>query len=60
MAASAKSGLGSGDANRIPACDTDAFATVIWREWYYHSRGRQVDAIGGADRVGTYFLTATV
>jgi HTH-type transcriptional regulator, transcriptional repressor of NAD biosynthesis genes len=39
-------------------CDTNAFATGTWHERYYQTRDPRVDAIGAADRVHLYLLTA--
>jgi HTH-type transcriptional repressor of NAD biosynthesis genes len=46
------------EANRVLICDTNAFATGTWHERYYHSRHPRVDAIGAADKVDLYLLTA--
>jgi NadR type nicotinamide-nucleotide adenylyltransferase len=46
------------EANRVLICDTNAFATGTWHERYYHYRDERVDAIGAADRVDLYLLTA--
>ncbi len=46
------------EANRVLICDTNAFATGTWRERYYQSRDPRVDAIGAADKVDLYLLTA--
>lgn len=45
-------------ANRVLICDTNAFATGTWHERYYHHRDALVDAIGAADKVDLYLLTA--
>ena len=44
-------------ANRILACDTDAFATGIWHERYMGFRSPEVDAIGVGRRCDLYLLT---
>ena len=46
------------EANRVLICDTNAFATGTWHERYYHYRDARVDAIGAADKVDLYLLTA--
>ncbi|MCA9241240.1 MAG: AAA family ATPase, partial [Planctomycetales bacterium] len=46
------------EANRVLICDTNAFATGTWHERYYQSRDARVDAIGAADKVDLYLLTA--
>jgi NadR type nicotinamide-nucleotide adenylyltransferase len=45
-------------ANRILICDTNAFATGTWHERYFGNRSAEVDAIGAADKVDLYLLTA--
>lgn len=45
-------------ANHVLICDTNAFATGTWHERYYQSRDPRVDAIGAADKVDLYLLTA--
>lgn len=45
-------------ANRVLICDTNAFATGTWHERYYQHRDARVDAIGAADKVDLYLLTA--
>jgi len=50
--------LAARSANRVLICDTNAFATGTWHERYYQSRDARVDAIGAADRVDLYLLTA--
>ena len=50
--------LAARTANRVLICDTNAFATGTWHERYYHARDERVDAIGAADRVDLYLLTA--
>ena len=46
------------EANRVLICDTNAFATGTWHERYYQYRDARVDAIGAADKVDLYLLTA--
>jgi nicotinamide riboside kinase len=46
------------EANRVLVCDTNAFATGTWHERYYQTRDERVDAIGAADKVDLYLLTA--
>lgn len=46
------------EANRVLICDTNAFATGTWHERYYQTRDARVDAIGAADKVDLYLLTA--
>jgi NadR type nicotinamide-nucleotide adenylyltransferase len=46
------------EANRVLICDTNAFATGTWHERYYQTRDPRVDAIGAADKVDLYLLTA--
>jgi NadR type nicotinamide-nucleotide adenylyltransferase len=46
------------NANRVLICDTNAFATGTWHERYYQQRDPRVDAIGAADKVDLYLLTA--
>ena len=46
------------EANRVLICDTNAFATGTWHERYYNHRDIRVDAIGAADKVDLYLLTA--
>jgi HTH-type transcriptional regulator, transcriptional repressor of NAD biosynthesis genes len=45
-------------ANRVLICDTNAFATGTWFERYQHGRDARVDAVGAADKVDLYLLTA--
>jgi HTH-type transcriptional regulator, transcriptional repressor of NAD biosynthesis genes len=45
-------------ADRVLFCDTNAFATGTWHERYYQARDPRVDAIGAADRVHLYLVTA--
>jgi NadR type nicotinamide-nucleotide adenylyltransferase len=45
-------------ANRVLICDTNAFATGTWHERYYGDRDPRVDAIGAADKVDLYLVTA--
>lgn len=45
-------------ANRVLICDTNAFATGTWYERYEGKRDSEVDAIGKADKVDLYLLTA--
>ncbi len=45
-------------ANQVLICDTNAFATGTWYERYNHARDLRVDAIGAADKVDLYLLTA--
>ncbi len=46
------------EANRVLICDTNAFATGTWHERYYQHRDARADAIGAADKVDLYLLTA--
>jgi HTH-type transcriptional regulator, transcriptional repressor of NAD biosynthesis genes len=50
--------LAARDANRVLICDTNAFATGTWHERYRGGRDARVDAIGAADKVDLYLLTA--
>jgi NadR type nicotinamide-nucleotide adenylyltransferase len=45
-------------ANRVMICDTNAFATGTWFERYLGCRDPQLDAIGAADKVDLYLVTA--
>jgi HTH-type transcriptional repressor of NAD biosynthesis genes len=54
----ARENLLARSANRVLICDTNAFATGTWHERYYKSRDHRVDAIGAADKVDLYLVTA--
>lgn len=46
------------EANRVLFCDTNAYTTGTWHQRYYGCRDARVDAIGSADKVDLYLLTA--
>jgi NadR type nicotinamide-nucleotide adenylyltransferase len=54
----ARENLAARTANRLLFCDTNAFATGTWFERYRGARSAAVDAIGAADRVDLYLITA--
>lgn len=54
----ARENLLAQSANRVLVCDTNAFATGTWHERYYGYRNPHVDAIGAADKVDLYLVTA--